>query len=449
MRRKNNGGFTTVWLVMILSSLMILLLVVTEAAAGFAASSIGENLCASAGRSVLSEYNKALFDRYGIFAVRGGDSRLTKIGSYYIGCGLGNESGLVQMTLGDCSVTGEEFPALSHELLMAQIRPLGTSMGIQSIVSGNTLSELISGLLGASELAGSLEDSQIGALEDLAGSIPDETLEISEEAVSEIANQAAKGDELLQSYDDAMNPDLNGHEGAMLPAGLKAELPSAVLGVSPTLSLLLSGGVVDVSQDAIVAGEYILKMCSNTQSRKENCVLSGEAEYILYGHDSDKANERAAKLSIFEIRSTVNLAEIYADGAKMAEINAEAAAFAPIPQPVAAFAIASVRAAKQAAEDVNTLFSGGRVPFVKGGAGGRYEEYLRILLALLPQKTKLVRLMDVMQMNLTEKEGVAFAFRDFCYGVRIDAHFEKRMHVFGLGGFDRRKGFVSISSQYQ
>lgn len=431
---------------MILSSLMLLLLAVTEAAAGFAASSIGENLCVTAGRSILSEYNVELFDRYGVFALRAGDSRLSEIGSYYIGCGLENESGLVSMTLADCNITGEEYPGLSHELLMDQIRPLGTAMGIQSIVDGNTLSGLISGLAEASELADGIGAGHLSDLEELvcpSDPVPADDLQVGGEAAS------TGGEELLRDYEEAMDPDFDGREGKKLSSSVKNELPTSVLGVSPTLSLLLSGGAADISADAAAAGEYILNMCSNLQRPIDDCVLNGEAEYILYGHDSDKANENAAKLSIFEIRSALNLAGIYSDSAAIAEINGEALAFAPIPQPAAAFAIASVRAASQALKDVETLFSGGRVPFSDGGSGGRYEEYLRILLALLPQKTKLIRLMDVMQMDLTEKCGAAFAFQDFCYGVRIDARFEKNMHVLGFNGFERRQGNIAVTSKYQ
>ena len=430
---------------MILSSLMLLLLAVTEAAAGFAASSIGENLCVTAGRSILSEYNVELFDRYGVFALRAGDSRLSEIGSYYIGCGLENESGLVSMTLADCNVTGEEYPGLSHELLMDQIRPLGAAMGIQSIVDGNTLSGLISGLAEASELAGGIADHS-GDLAELAH-MPELSSSDDLQTTESVTN--SKGEELLQDYEEAMDPDFDGREGKKLSSSVKNELPTSVLGVSPTLSLLLSGGAADISADAAAAGEYILNMCSNLQRPIDDCVLNGEAEYILYGHDSDKANEKAAKLSIFEIRSALNLAGIYSDSAALAEINGEALAFAPIPQPAAAFAIASVRAASQALKDVETLFSGGRVPFSDGGSGGRYEEYLRILLALLPQKTKLIRLMDVMQMDLTEKCGAAFAFQDFCYGIRIDARFEKNMHVLGFNGFERRQGNITVTSKYQ
>ena len=82
--RRSRGGFTTVYLLMILAALTAAAVMIIDAATARAARSISETVCASAGRSVLSEYQKELYSRYGVFALRGDDALLTRLASFYI-----------------------------------------------------------------------------------------------------------------------------------------------------------------------------------------------------------------------------------------------------------------------------------------------------------------------------------------------------------------------------
>ena len=481
---KNKAGFTSVWLVMILSSLMFLLLVITEAASGFVCGSICENACVSAGQSVLSEFDTALYENYGVLALRSNDTKIADMASYYIGSSIAAEGCLVNPKLKKCTVLTESYPGLGTELFEAQIKALGVQSGIYSLAGENSLIQAFSGLLEASEYADTLDSSSINGLQTMMNDCSDEADDLLDEAsdlkdalsemkasedydeeaaravsddIKKLENKADKAQKeadlcgnLIRKYNSAVDPDFGSdEEGCCISEELAAELPSGMLEIPATLSLLLSGGITEPDPDAIPCGEYILNNCSNCQNRHENTFLKAEAEYILYGHNGEADNISALKRSLFSIRFPLNLKSVYADPQKMAEYHASAAAFLPVPVSLTVFVLASIDASAQSLNDIELICSGHKVPFVKGGNGGDYSDYLRILLLCLPQDIKMVRLMDIMQMNLSEKQGKAFAFRDYCYGFSLSAEFEKNLKVSVIDVPSIRTGKISIQLQYK
>lgn len=430
----------------------MLLLVITEAAAGYVCGSICENACESAGQSVLSEFNAALYARYGVLALRTNDTKLSNIASYYIGNSITCEECIVKPKLTNCQVSSEIFPALNTELFKGQIEGIGLQTGIYSILSEKSLKGTISGLLEALEFANGLQLSNIEDLETImADSLEnaDENI-LSETDDGESALETELGSSLLESYNQAVDPDFESTgNSASISNALQITLPSTLLENGPTVSLLLSGGITDFDTSAIACGEYILNYCSSFQNSLENTVLKGEIEYILYGYKSEGKNLSALKRSLFAIRYPLNLKALYSDPVKMADYNSSAAAFLPIPIPFTVFVLASVEASAKSLEDIDALCSGKEVPFIKGGKGGTYSEYLRILLLMLPRDTKMLRLMDIMQMNLTEIDKEAFAFKDFCYGFTISAEFEKRLNVSVIDVPSIRTGKITKNCCYQ
>lgn len=111
--RTDNGkldGYTTVFLVLIISSVMLASLVLVDAACGYAAGSISENVCAVAGRSVLSEFQPELYKRYGIFALRKSESFVEDKTEFYVRSSLEGKKGVVKVRFlsasADCSSYG-------------------------------------------------------------------------------------------------------------------------------------------------------------------------------------------------------------------------------------------------------------------------------------------------------------------------------------------------------
>ena len=138
----------------------------------------------------------------------------------------------------------------------------------------------------------------------------------------------------------------------------------------------------------------------------------------------------------------IDLAELLTDPQKLAEINTIAAAFPAIPLPAAAMAVASIMAAQEASVEITTLLAGGSVPLVKGNdLISDYEDYLRLLLLLIPLDTKLERLMKVIEADVP-----GFSFSEYCYGFDITAEYKKRAY---MPGYPARHRVVEQTHVYK
>ena len=81
--RSHRKGSIGVFLVMILGAMVLLAYAVHEAAVRSAARSAGEGTMVLATRSVLSEYDQALFGRYGLLAFRGSPPEISESLMHY------------------------------------------------------------------------------------------------------------------------------------------------------------------------------------------------------------------------------------------------------------------------------------------------------------------------------------------------------------------------------
>ena len=79
---------------------------------------------------------------------------------------------------------------------------------------------------------------------------------------------------------------------------------------------------------------------------------------------------------------------------------------------------------------------------------GTYRDYAVLLLMLLPEQTRIARLMDIMQINAAYMDGASFAFRDYCYGFTLSAQFEKRSILPQISGDSRRGCVVQIHAYH-
>ena len=412
-RRKLKGGegFSSLFLVMILGSLALIIFVTAEAAAGRAAAAISENLTLSAGRSVLSEFQPRLFERYGIFALRADDERLTKLAAKYIGENLENGRGLVRLGLGSCEVSADEHPALDTEAFRGYIKALGVAFGVRNLTNRfSSLKSAFSGLTEAEAAQGGYADRGIQASGGSFG-----------------GSVSAEESELRGRYDEAMDPDLGNDQGKLKTINVNTtkDLPTSLLGVGKTYVLALSGG--KISYEAFLENEYIVAVCSNYRRGRSGACLRCETEYVLYGRYSDKENLTKLKESLFGLRFVVDLAQIYGDPGALSRLASEAAAFPMVPLPLAVFLLASAEAASRAAPEVRAIMAGQKVPLFKTGLG-TYEDYVSILLLLLPERIKMARLMDIMQLDVRSAGG-DFSFRDYAYGFELRAEFVKPIRI--------------------
>ncbi len=436
MRRED--GFSTVFICLMLGAVTLVLLCCLEAAAGFAAGSICESACRVAGSSVLSEYQTDLQKRYGILAMRSYEGGLEELSRFYIEGNLTGSGLLVRPGLETVSISTEGFEGLNTACFARQ----ADAMGLE--------------LLGADAL------QMTGLLDALKALFQPDGGDAAEEAASSLDASSSDGSgggnaaDLKESYDDAMDPDLETEPGRDLQSVDKASLPSSLLGVRQTRSLLASA-LNALSQDglsasAVLQARYVQEACGDLLSPGRDTVLGLETEYVLFGHGSDEENERACKEALFKLRCGIDLARYLADEERLTRYAAEAAAFPMVPQPLCIALLAGIEAAAAAKADVAVLQEGGRVPLpgvpsLGQRSFGYYGDYVFLLLLILPAQTRLARLMDVMQMNVAYADGAAFSFRDSCYGFSLRAGFIKRSHA-PVSGRGWRHGLVEQIHSY-
>ena len=488
-------GFASVYLVLILGSLVSFVLIVCEAASGFAAGSIAENLCMTAGRSVLSEFNKELYSRYGIFALRSDGIFLEDMYSYYLQQGLGSSDGFLTMSCRQLSIDTEGYAGLDADALMPQVLSLGKLCAAEALLDSDGLSDLLQKLaalggkdLGTEDVGRMLSDLKEQADEEEEAAAAEYTedpgLEDSGDGGSAAQAKAKKKKSQISAlkaiYEAAQRVgEASCEDGNTIPAEALALLPSAQLGTGSRSLLLLSGGLAGLSADSLLADEYMIHALGDLQEGREGSFLLYQCEYLLFGKASDRENAKACRFCIFRLRTALNTAALLADPSKYSELcTAAAMGFGLLPQPAAVMILAAVWGAAEASADTDELFSGGTVPYIKlsgdwttslngllsglledalaeeagpqspDSACGDYDAYLRILMAMLPPEEKLVRLMDLMQMDVGLAAGTGFRFRDCCYGFNARVQLSKPSRFPGLSLERSRYGTIAQSYSY-
>lgn len=170
--------------------------------------------------------------------------------------------------------------------------------------------------------------------------------------------------------------------------------------------------------------------------------LQYEAEYIIGGKESDSANERTVKRRIVSLREAVNMAFLQQDPAKSAAIYAAAELLTPGTASVTAQTIMAAWAYAESVNDYNLLIEGYPVPKVKTKEnwatdldavladnqaetaiytgetkGDTYEDYLSLLLMAMDENTRLLRMMDLIQINMRYNYYDTFLMDDYFGGV--------------------------------
>jgi len=208
-----------------------------------------------------------------------------------------------------------------------------------------------------------------------------------------------------------------------------------------------SGPVPDTSHgypeaDALVLDEYIMEKCGNWRDNEKKNHLKYQAEYILFGEDTDEGNLEEMGRRLLLIRNAVNCTCIFTDSGKIAQADALAAGLSfilllPEIRPVLKNALLFAWAYFESVLDVRCLFDGGRVPLIKTpdnwktslssilklslpgsdgkGSGASYEDHLRLLLYAENRATKSLRLMDIMESDIRDTNGNASFRMDLCF----------------------------------
>lgn len=194
---------------------------------------------------------------------------------------------------------------------------------------------------------------------------------------------------------------------------------------------------------------YLFEKMGNYRNGREGSLLQYQLEYIIQGETSDYENLRAVAERLIKWRFAGNAAYIlendfmYEEAAKIAEALYAVQLKAEFQEPVTRSILYACAYLETIAE-VNCLFEGGRIRMEKnewqtsmervvsgeisydlgGWEGLSYEQYLACMLLLLPEDTRNLRSMDIMEMDIRYLTGNPCFSMDWCverYSAQIRA----------------------------
>lgn len=189
--------------------------------------------------------------------------------------------------------------------------------------------------------------------------------------------------------------------------------------------------------DELLYGEYIMQKCGNYRNRKTESGLDYEVEYILYGKESDLSNLRECAEHLLALRAVSNYIYLTTkDTVKKSEVDAVSVLICTLlTVPELSEALSAILlgtwAYVEAVADVRCLFDGGRVPLIKeqgewntdlwgllkgmvsyeeiqsgsDSTGLSYQDYLRIFLGMMDRQDKVMRSLDIVEMDIRRTPG--------------------------------------------
>ena len=179
-----------------------------------------------------------------------------------------------------------------------------------------------------------------------------------------------------------------------------------------------------------------------------------EVEYILVGSYSNVKNRDKVESALKLIRTAVNTAYLYSDEKRYAQTLAAAELLTPTSAPATQAVIITTWAAAEAGNDVKLLLKGRPVPFIKTDAswatsldnvlnniddgcidpsndnGLYYSDYLMILLHFQNEDVKLARVADLIQINMKAVQDRDFLLKTCNDGLYLTTQIHGKEHSY-------------------
>ncbi|MCL2493655.1 MAG: DUF5702 domain-containing protein [Clostridiales bacterium] len=419
MKQKRKGSIS-VFLVILFACFLLVTAVLIAAARSASGHSVTDAALRLAGRSVLSEYDKRLFSDYGLLAFQGDEKQIEADITYYAGATLTPKKAPYLFLQNNGGHTVTPWPQMSS---------------VTANLKGFSLLDLniFQAQIEQASAAAWIEDLRTERRTRNSGDRKDDE------------NRTLRNQSVLDSLPSA------GYDSPFFPsiAGV-ADLPDG-------------GNVALESGAQFLVSQYILAVFSDHQSGsrdRDKHFFHNEVEYVLAGKDSDEGNYSDVLWKLRGIRYALNAEAIAVDSEKMQTLNDISNAAGPY-KGVAIAAMLATWAGAETHNDMMRLEGGGKVALLKtkdqwalndpaeifgslGGAiasgvgelvgyeygetavapadsgGWDYEGYLKFLLILLDRETKLVRVMDLIQINLKGTYNEDFLLRGYYTGFRYE-----------------------------
>ncbi len=454
-KRQEVSGSITVFaalsLMLIASFLLALLEQARYAGLHAMASMVRENAL----ESLLSEYDRDLFDRYGIFLLDAGFESGELQFSMLDGRLLENSQMNLRPETKNGVVSRLSFSQNFYQMDVTQAQlvryVLATdangepfrAMAAQSMKTRypTELLESLSNQLNESEGAMEQANNSRSSMDAARSDLTQAKEESAQAAAAAAANATAEGVD-TKPLQPASNPPDNPMDAVaavqgkdiltlVLPAGVAVSNKSIDLSKNLEHRYLVSGnGSWDHASDFFENVLYQKFLQANFSCFTGDVISGGtldyELEYIVAGKNTDRANLKSVVNRLLLLREGVNFLYLQTDAAKYAQAyelaTAIAAAFAVAPAiPLLAQGILAAWAYAESILDVRTLMAGGKVPWIKTASswnsdlgsiasylagnsqaktsetGEDYMGYLEKLLYLTPERASNYRAMDMME----------------------------------------------------
>ena len=457
------GGYLTVYMALMTAVLLTLLLTLLEGARIGGARLKSETALRISADSLLAEYVRELFSRYGLLftdASYGGTASVENVRGrllYYLNENLdlparSSEAGSFwRLRTADAEIEGIRFASDSGgRPLLEQIHAY-----MAAEPAGDTLA-------GVSALADQWQGLSLDPLQ-WQQAERDNTEQLRQAyAESESRRSAAAEEEPAPAeQEEAAEPvqdPLPGMAAFRQQPVLRQVLGESgqVSGAAADTELLYTGRAHNAGNrmeadnshhyeaaDPLLADLYLGEKFGSYTTPLPDTVFRYEQEYILYGRNSDAGNLEAAAERLLLVRMASNMTFLFASPGKQAEAAEMAAALSaalliPECEEIIRYALLFAWGYMESLRDVRTLLVGGGVPLVKketdwavpieailtpenlaagdpSAPGLKYPEYLGILLYLEDMTVKTGRTMDLMELNIRQSEGCGGFCMDWCY----------------------------------
>jgi hypothetical protein len=429
----NKKGGIVVFLTSILVTMILASMVFVHASRSIGGASYADAVLELSGRAALSEFDRRLKDEYGIFAFYGYEDMVASNINFYA-------SASFNKTL------PEEFIwriGTITDLFRLELQRLNVNLAEYSLMDASVLEEQIMNYTNyliaqkGIDFIRNMQKSNVPPTND-SGAAGDGSVQQSRE----LKNAAE-----INSLPSRINKVRNANFIDIIRDGV------------PTVSEIFDAGVANVK-----INEYILSHFNNEtrQDIAKDAFFRNEVEYILYGNLSDRQNLSRFRRDFVLFRAALNASHIAFDYEKMTLVRVLAAPAGPF-RAAAEAAIIAAWSLAEAENDARRLMAGQNVAFNKtddtwalsldnairtrevtddegnvvgvtatprrrsgyisprSSEGLAYTDYLRTFLFLQRRETKLVRIMDLIQLNFRGSYYEEFLIKDHYTGFSLSA----------------------------
>ena len=383
---KNRKGSVIVFICIFFVSLVFMILAFADFSKKTAAVSAGKALCSLWADSVLAEYDLNLQKRYNIFGYYGSPSDVKEKIEFYAGESFRSKKYIDYRVTG-CSLY--DYALTNTEVMETQLASAGKLAFTEKFREPDAEIKSVTGYTG--------EVSRSELFENLPSEGSSKGFSVSS-AISALTGSSSAGDAVKRA------------------------------GNGWFISQYMFAYLKDASDEKGLGETF----------------FENEIEYVICGQKSDAANMSRIRAYIIALREGPNLLYLNKDPVKSGEAEALALLLSPGPAAAATKqALLALWAYAESINDYNLLLRGYKVPFMKTEAswatdlesalksqeegciytgtetGEDYRDYLRLMVSVMDRNVRILRIMDLIQINMRKFYYKSFLLRDYYGGVRF------------------------------